>query len=559
MARQLAAQRERELEHARACVRERQQREAAAAAARFELERIRQQEESERNSRAERARLDAARERAITEARERQQWAEKQIREEEARLLREEKEAKITREEEEHRLSEARERMREEAARLRLAQVEQRARELEQQRAADEARLQRDRDDVRRQADELERLRSDLERQRISPSPQPPTPQRESSSVSVYSTPEAALGSPYASVARTASVSSSFADDCDPEEASRTLRPSASAASDGPATPPPVRAGSRPAVATPDRTISRTPSSPSTTAAFRVRASELAFAMDADSRLGEGSFSVVYRGTYRGEPVAVKVLKTGGALRRADVTMFWKEAEVTYVNHHEHLVRCHGVLVDEAAAPPVYAIVMELCEHTLEDVLETADPPLETPGLVRLLKQVAHALKFLHAGGIAHQDVKPSNVLITRAGQARLSDLGLAKVRNSTMRSSTVSGAQPVGTIMYMDPALCEFDPACAAKTGAPCDVYSFGIMAWEVLSGTQPYGDLGIPAAALQQQIIAGLRPDLAALGDDVPESLRELLPRCWAKKQADRLSMAQVLEVLSSALEGLQGSDCA
>ena len=270
--------------------------------------------------------------------------------------------------------------------------------------------------------------------------------------------------------------------------------------------------------------------------------------------LGRGGFGTVVRGTYRGEAVAVKKM----ALHSPDhIAMFRKEAAVTFATRHAHLVLCHGACVAESEG--LYAIVMELCQGTLEEHLGlggggggggagAARAAVGMPARLRLLRQVAQALAFLHAGGIAHLDIKPGNVLIADGGVAKVADLGLARVLRgggggAGARGDT-SGLGQRGTSGYMDPAPGVIQ---GATFSPPSDVYSMGIMAWECLSGRVAFEDMaGLPSRAFERRIEDGARPNVALLPGTVPAVLAALLPRCWAMEQRQRPSMAEIVAAL-------------
>ena len=272
----------------------------------------------------------------------------------------------------------------------------------------------------------------------------------------------------------------------------------------------------------------------------RIRKEELTFN---GGHLGSGGFGSVVKGVYKGEKVAIKMLNI------SDVTpaSFWKEAETVYTMRHDHLVVCHGACVEEL--PPFYAIVMELCNGTLMEYLEGKIAGTITTGgrastaerLVRL-KQVAHGLKFLHACGKAHLDIKPANVLVrvTPEGTTtlRISDFGLVK---NIGPQATVTHGGMRGTYHYMDP----YAVSNPQAFGAASDVFSFSIMTWEVLSRKPLYP--GLEGDALLRRVSRdGLRPDISALPSDVPQRVRDLITRGWAAHPRDRPTMDEIYNKL-------------
>jgi serine/threonine protein kinase len=227
--------------------------------------------------------------------------------------------------------------------------------------------------------------------------------------------------------------------------------------------------------------------------ALRIAAADIVYERTADGekrRLGSGSFGTVYAATWGVEAVAVKQLDVGGGrLSDTDVTAFWAEVELLHQLHHKHVVVLYGAVVDEAATPPLYALVMERAAGSLHDLVHggargaPCPPPAER---LRLLRQAAAALAFVHQRHIIHADLKPANILLDVDGGVRVADFGLAKLRRDGSRSrGSLRGAR--GTYTYMDPRLHDEDEGSLTKAS---DVYSFGVLAWEALTGAVPFAE---------------------------------------------------------------------
>jgi hypothetical protein len=167
------------------------------------------------------------------------------------------------------------------------------------------------------------------------------------------------------------------------------------------------------------------PESKSLTNALRVHIQQKDLDIDYRNRLGAGGFRTVYRGTYHDEDVAVKVIQAFHGSDKELIKTFWQETEATYHIRHDNVVMCLGACVDITTRPPFCAIVMELCDGSLQDCIH--DETLTTKDRLALLLQVASGLKFRHAKNIAHRDMKPMNVLVKK-GVAKIDQrLGLGE------------------------------------------------------------------------------------------------------------------------------------
>jgi serine/threonine protein kinase len=181
-------------------------------------------------------------------------------------------------------------------------------------------------------------------------------------------------------------------------------------------------------------------------------------------RLGEGGAGVVWRATDGEREVALKVLRAPDptALRRLA-----REARLAAEARSRHLVEILEVGDDY--------LVMPLYPRSLAAAL-----PLTVPGTVKIAAQLGQALDALHARGIVHRDVKPSNVLLDEAGDAVLADFGLARDADSTQLTRD---GQLVGSLHYLAPELIEGAPATPAS-----DVYALGCLLYECATGVPPF-----------------------------------------------------------------------
>jgi eukaryotic-like serine/threonine-protein kinase len=271
------------------------------------------------------------------------------------------------------------------------------------------------------------------------------------------------------------------------------------------------------------------------------------------AKLGEGGMGEVFRAldTKLGREVAIKVIPEPFA-RDADRMMrFAREARVLASLNHPHIAAIYGV--EERA------LVMELVEGpTLAERIAQGPVPLEEA--LPLARQIAEALEYAHEKGIVHRDLKPANVKLTADGQAKVLDFGLAKALANdsvagdpadsptlTMRA-TLAGVI-MGTAAYMSP-----EQARGSTADRRADIWSFGVMLYEMLTGRQMFG-----GETVSDTLAAVLRADLdwAALPASTPAPIRRLLRRCLERDRKKRLrDIGDAIIDIDEALAGVPES---
>jgi serine/threonine protein kinase/Tol biopolymer transport system component len=260
-----------------------------------------------------------------------------------------------------------------------------------------------------------------------------------------------------------------------------------------------------------------------------------------DGVLGRGGMGIVYRATDTrlGRSVAIKFLST--AVADPEVARrFQQEAKTASSLNHPHIVAVYHVGEHDGRE----YIVSELVDGgTLDDWSIGARGRGWKQG-VELLIGVADALAAAHSAGVLHRDVKPGNILIGKNGYAKLADFGLAKLVDSATGSGKRGGSRPahgtaagivVGTVAYMSP-----EQTAGHPLDARSDVFSFGIVLYELLAGRRPFeaaNDLGVLKA------IAHATPE--PLPNDVPEFLQIVVEKALEKDPADRYQSMQDLVV--------------
>lgn len=241
--------------------------------------------------------------------------------------------------------------------------------------------------------------------------------------------------------------------------------------------------------------------------------------------LGRGGMGDVFRARQGslGRIVALKLLRPDLAATGWLPERFEQEARTMAALQHPNVVTVHdSVRLEDGRV----AIVMEFIGGgSLREKLHGAPGGLPLPQALTWARQIADGLRAAHSAGVVHRDVKPDNVLIDEAGTARVSDFGLAFSGGEARTRYTGTGAA-AGTPGYMPPEIWRGESADVRS-----DVFSFGAMLYEMLTGRLPQGSFPPPRAlrpdissALNDTIVAALRPDPADRPRDMSAMLRAL-----------------------------------
>lgn len=246
-------------------------------------------------------------------------------------------------------------------------------------------------------------------------------------------------------------------------------------------------------------------------------------------QLGQGGMAVVYKAydNRLERDVAVKIIRRGAfppdqlarILRR-----FEREAKVLAKLIHPNIVPVvdYGEFEDEP-----FLVMPHLPGGTLKDRL---GKPIPWEEAIRLLVPIARALSYAHEQGVIHRDVKPSNILITQSGEPMLTDFGIAKILLDTDATSDLTGTGiGVGTPEYMSPEQFQ-NKGIDART----DIYSLGVVLFELITGGKPY-EADTPAAVLVKQVTTPL-PKLGKTVRGIPESMEKVVAKALARNTNDR-----------------------
>lgn len=265
-------------------------------------------------------------------------------------------------------------------------------------------------------------------------------------------------------------------------------------------------------------------------------------------KLGSGGMCTVFlaRELALKRLVAVKVLSPYLAVDPTPRARFENEGRAAAAVSHPNVVSIYGV--GETAESGVPYIVMQHVEGGTLDRWARSTGRLKERELRRVVGEVAAALSAAHARGLVHRDVKPGNVLLeAESGRALVTDFGISAVRGvpgePETTALTVTG-MVIGTPMYMSP-----EQAAGESVGPASDVYSLGVLAYELAVGELPFHATSAMAWAAAHMRDAP--PSVAQRRPDLPPEITQLVERCLAKDPTDRPTARDIARALLPSLE--------
>jgi eukaryotic-like serine/threonine-protein kinase len=247
--------------------------------------------------------------------------------------------------------------------------------------------------------------------------------------------------------------------------------------------------------------------------------------------IGSGGMATVYRAVQNplGRTIAVKALKPSIAVDSQFAKRFEREAHFMATLQHENILHVHDFLKQDGSM----FIVMEYVRGIdLFDLLEKRSRlPADVAAIITL--QVARALDYAHFRGIVHRDVKPANIMISRQGEVKLMDFGIA--RDDTMRDLTETGTG-LGTPSYMSP-----EQILGDKLDFRSDLFSLGIVLYQMLTGQKPFVE--DDSFTVMQKIRLDRYVAPRKLNPEVPRQLEHIMARCMEKMPQNRYGSTQAL----------------
>lgn len=246
-------------------------------------------------------------------------------------------------------------------------------------------------------------------------------------------------------------------------------------------------------------------------------------------RIGEGGMADVYRANdvVDHKPVAVKILKKEFAENEEFLRRFRNESKATALLSHPNIVKIYDVGFSDR----IQFIVMEYIDGiTLNEYMEQSGV-LDWKDAVHFITQILRALQHAHSKGIVHRDIKPQNIMMLRDGTIKVMDFGIAKFAREDGKTGT---DKAIGTVHYISP-----EQARGSATDAKSDLYSVGVMLYEMLTGQKPFDtDNPVSIAVMHMQAEAkrprSIRPELAA-------GLEEIILKAMQKNPAQRYQSAR------------------
>ena len=263
--------------------------------------------------------------------------------------------------------------------------------------------------------------------------------------------------------------------------------------------------------------------------------------------IGSGGMANVYKAVMLGRNgpvpagtvVAVKVLRQEYTHDPELVRRFKNESKAISLLNHPNIVKVYDVSVNDQ----LQYIVMEYVDGmTLREYLNERGGKLTSRETVHFISQILKALEHAHANGVVHRDIKPQNIMLLDNGQLRMMDFGIARI--SRAENQLLSG-KTMGSVHYISPEQAKGD-----ETDCTSDIYSVGIMMYEMLSGQLPFDAEDAVEVAIKQ--ISDQPKSLHEIAPQVPAALVEITEKAMAKLPQNRYASArEMLDALDAYVQ--------
>ncbi|XP_016144017.1 mitogen-activated protein kinase kinase kinase 7-like isoform X1 [Sinocyclocheilus rhinocerous] len=260
--------------------------------------------------------------------------------------------------------------------------------------------------------------------------------------------------------------------------------------------------------------------------------------IEVEEVVGRGAFGVVCKAKWKGRDVAIKTIES-----ESERNAFFVELRQLSRVNHPNIVKLYG-----SCSNPV-CLVMEYAEGgSLYNVLHGAEPlPHYTAShAMSWCLQCSQGVSYLHGmkpKALIHRDLKPPNLLLVAGGTVlKICDFGTACDIQTHMTNNKGSAA-------WMAPEVFE-----GSNYSEKCDVFSWGIILWEVITRRKPFDEIGGPAFRIMWAVHRGTRPPLIK---NLPKPIESLMTRCWSKDPSQRPSMEEIVKIMSHLMRYFPGSE--
>ena len=252
-------------------------------------------------------------------------------------------------------------------------------------------------------------------------------------------------------------------------------------------------------------------------------------------KIGDGGMAIVYKARCRllNRYVAIKILKPEYTKDVKVLDNFRRESQAAASLSHPNIVNIYDV----GKEGNIHYIVMELVEgETLADMIDQ-EAPMPYKKVINITRQIAAGLSFAHKNNIIHRDIKPHNILMTKDGVAKIADFGIAKaISESTIMKNTTSDDMVMGSVHYFSP-----EQARGGYVDAKSDIYSLGIVMYEMLTGRVPFDGDSPVAIALMHMNDPMTPPSYYVSG--IPPRLENIILKATDKVQVNRFASVDEL----------------
>ena len=243
-------------------------------------------------------------------------------------------------------------------------------------------------------------------------------------------------------------------------------------------------------------------------------------------------------------PVALKVLFPEYAIDPNFVERFRREAQSAAALTHPNIVAVY----DWGKVNVTYFIAMEYVEGKTLATLLKERGPLSPTHTCDVISEVASALSFAHENGVIHRDVKPGNILIGLGGQVKVADFGIARALGANIEEALTEIGSVMGTATYLSP-----EQAQGAQPDPRSDIYSLGVMMYELVAGRPPF--VGDSAVAIAYQHVHNFPQPLREVVADLPRGFESVVAKCMAKDELRRYENAMLVrEDIRRILDGVE-----